>query len=130
MAELIPSARLDEAAADLREAAHRMAAAVQRLERQAEGLRWRGRGADRFRAGWRHRHAALQRAVDDLLRAAGACAAAADEVREERRDLARLEHAYRDMVAAGLLRGPLPPAPARYDTGWREFFARSVGGVV
>jgi uncharacterized protein YukE len=130
MAELIASGRLDEAAADLREVAQRIAAEARRLERQAEHLRWRGRGADRFQAGWRHRHATLERAVDELRRAAAACAAAADEVRQERRDLARLERAYHDLVEAGALPCPRPAAPPHGDTLWREFFGQTVGGLV
>jgi uncharacterized protein YukE len=129
MTELISSARLDEAAGDLREAAHRLGAAVRRLDREAGSLRWRGRGADRFRSVWRHRQVTLERTVEELRRAAGACTAAAEDVREERRDLARLERAYRDLEAAGVLPSPRPAPPPPGDTAWREFFRQAVAGL-
>jgi uncharacterized protein YukE len=129
MAQLVSSGHLEEAAADLREAAERLTAVEQRLAGMAEHLRWRGRGADRFRAGWRHRHATLQRTIEELRSTAHAYASAADEVRDERRDIARIERAYRDLEATGALPLPRPVPPPHGDTRWREFFRQVVGGL-
>jgi uncharacterized protein YukE len=127
MARLIRAERLDEAADDLRRWEHRLAEAGARLDRQVERMRWEGRGATRFRSRARERHGELRRITEQLTHTAQALRHAAEEVRDEARDLARIEHAYHDLVASGAIRAAGRTPPPSGDTRWREFFQQVAG---
>jgi uncharacterized protein YukE len=129
MARLIQAARLDEAAEDLRRWDHRLAEVGGRLEHRVERMRWEGRGADRFRSHARERRAELRRITEQLGQAAAALRRAADEVRDEARDLARIERAYGDLVAAGVIKAADRTPPPSGDTRWREYFQHVIGEI-
>jgi uncharacterized protein YukE len=129
MARLIQAARLDEAAEDLRRWEHRLTEVGGRLEHGVERMRWEGRGADRFRSQARERRAELRRITEQLGQAAAALRRAADEVRDEARDLARIERAYGDLAAAGVIKAAGRTPPPSGDTSWREYFQHVIGEI-
>jgi uncharacterized protein YukE len=124
VARLTPAAGLDGAADDLRQAADRLADAGRHLAHGVRTMRWQGPGATRFRGQAQARGAELRRVVDGLHDAIRALRQAADAVRDESRDLDRLERAYHDLVAAGAVPHHHPAPPPSGDTRWREYLPR------
>jgi uncharacterized protein YukE len=121
MARLTGAAGLDGAADDLRQAADRLTDAGRHLVHSVRTMRWEGPGATRFRGQAHARGVELRRIVDGFDDAIRALRQAADAVRAESRDIARLERAYHDLVAAGAVPHHHPAPPPSGDTRWREY---------